>query len=198
MIWATVSSWSCFCWRYRASPSLAAKNIISLISVLTIRWCPCVESSLVSSGLLNSWLVMEPGEKCTIGYWWSYPSPIKCQFSGYILEMLLLHPPHGLWWCSAASASQADLLLLLASLTPLLGQPDCLVPFSAESGPGRSLELQLDTLSLSLWHVADDPHIYDLCPWAYAPLCSSPPISHRLLYLKVMYSFGVCFRCIIL
>ena len=47
MIWATVSSRSCFCWLYRASPSLAAKNIINLISVLTICWCPCVESSLV-------------------------------------------------------------------------------------------------------------------------------------------------------
>ena len=31
MIWATVSSQSCFCWLYRASPSLAAKNIINLI-----------------------------------------------------------------------------------------------------------------------------------------------------------------------
>ena len=70
MIWATVSSQSCFCWLYRNSPSLAAKNIINLIlvltiwtlpwsilksdlslinliSVLTIWWCPCVESSLV-------------------------------------------------------------------------------------------------------------------------------------------------------
>ena len=47
MIWATVSSWSCFCWLYRASPSLAAKNIINLISVLTIWWGPRVESSLV-------------------------------------------------------------------------------------------------------------------------------------------------------
>ena len=47
MIWATVSSRSCFCWLYRASPSLAAKDIINLISVLTIWWCPCVESSLV-------------------------------------------------------------------------------------------------------------------------------------------------------
>ena len=28
MIWATVSSQPCFCWLYRASPSLAAKNII--------------------------------------------------------------------------------------------------------------------------------------------------------------------------
>ena len=47
IIWAKVSSWSCFCWLYRASPSLAAKNIINLISVLTIWWCPCVQSSLV-------------------------------------------------------------------------------------------------------------------------------------------------------
>ena len=47
MIWATVSSQSCFCWLYRASPSLAAKYIIILISVLTIWWCPCVEFSCV-------------------------------------------------------------------------------------------------------------------------------------------------------
>ena len=46
MIWVTVSSQSCFCWLYRASPALASKNIINLISVLTIWWCPCVESSL--------------------------------------------------------------------------------------------------------------------------------------------------------
>ena len=45
MVWATVSSWSCFCWLYRAYPALAAKNIINLISVLTIWWCPCVEPS---------------------------------------------------------------------------------------------------------------------------------------------------------
>ena len=37
----------CFCWLYRASPSLAAKNIIDLISVLTIWWCPCVQLSFV-------------------------------------------------------------------------------------------------------------------------------------------------------
>ena len=47
MIWATVSSRSCFCWLCRASPFLAAKNIINLISVLTIWWCPCVALSLV-------------------------------------------------------------------------------------------------------------------------------------------------------
>ena len=46
MIWATLSSRSCFCWLYRASASLAAKNIIDLILVLTVWWWPCVESSL--------------------------------------------------------------------------------------------------------------------------------------------------------
>ena len=45
MIWATVSFQSCFCWLYRVSPSLAAKNIIIVILVLTICWCPCIESS---------------------------------------------------------------------------------------------------------------------------------------------------------
>ena len=47
MIWASVSFRSCFCRLYRASPSLATKNVISLILVLTIWWCPCVKSSLV-------------------------------------------------------------------------------------------------------------------------------------------------------
>ena len=47
MIWVTVSSRSCFCLLYRASPSSVAKNIMKLILVLTIWWCPCVESSPV-------------------------------------------------------------------------------------------------------------------------------------------------------
>ena len=42
-----LSDWSDLIWSDRASPSLAAKNIINLISVLTIWWCPCRESSLV-------------------------------------------------------------------------------------------------------------------------------------------------------
>ena len=61
MIWATVSSQSCFCWMYRASPSLAAKNIINLISVLIIWWCPCVESSLV---------LLEEGVAMTSAFSW--------------------------------------------------------------------------------------------------------------------------------
>ena len=47
MIWATIGYQSCFCRLYRAYPSLTAKNIINLISILTIWWCPCVESSIV-------------------------------------------------------------------------------------------------------------------------------------------------------
>ena len=42
MIWATVSTRAWFCWLYRASPSLTAKNIINLILVLTTWWCWCV------------------------------------------------------------------------------------------------------------------------------------------------------------
>ena len=71
MIWATVSSWSCFCWLYRASPSLAAKNIINLILVLTIRWCPCVESSLV---------LLEENVCCD-----------QCSFLAKLLAFALLH-----------------------------------------------------------------------------------------------------------
>ena len=51
MVWATVSSWSCFCWLYRASPSLAAKNIINLILVLTIIEF-CQENALVITNTL--------------------------------------------------------------------------------------------------------------------------------------------------
>ena len=75
------SSWSepgnspsCFCWLYRASPYLAAKNIINLISVLTIWWCPCVEYSLVlleesvyynQSVLLSNSVSLWPALLCT-------------------------------------------------------------------------------------------------------------------------------------
>ena len=60
MIWATVSSQSCFCWLYRTSPSLIAKNIINLILLLTIWWYPCVESSLVllEEGVCYDWCVL--------------------------------------------------------------------------------------------------------------------------------------------
>ena len=95
MIWATVSSWSRFCWMYRVSPSLAAKNIISLILVLTIWWCSCVErgcllwpvrslgKTLLASALLHSVL---QGKICLV-----LPN---CQV---FLDILCLHS-NPLWW----------------------------------------------------------------------------------------------------
>ena len=94
MIWATVSSWSCFCWLYRASPSLAAKNIINLILVLTIWWCPCIESSQVPSFEFSSvqslrcvWLFVTP---CTAA----------CQTSLSITNSRSPPKPMSIeWWC---------------------------------------------------------------------------------------------------
>ena len=42
--WTRLSDWTEL---NSASSSLAAKNIINLISVLAVWWCPCVESSVV-------------------------------------------------------------------------------------------------------------------------------------------------------
>ena len=67
MSWATVSSWSCFCWLYRASPSLATKNIIGLILVFTIWWCPCVELSCVVGRECLLWPVHSLGK--TVSLW---------------------------------------------------------------------------------------------------------------------------------
>ena len=51
----------------RASPSLAAKDIINLISMLIIWRCPCVESSLV---LLEEGVTFTSGYFCCIiGEW---------------------------------------------------------------------------------------------------------------------------------
>ena len=46
MIWATVSSWSCFCWVYRATPFLSTKNIINLI-------CISIIDSYVAISMIN-------------------------------------------------------------------------------------------------------------------------------------------------
>ena len=95
MIWATGSSQSCFCWLYRAAPSLAAKNIINLISVLTIWWCPCVESSLV---------LLEEGvchDQCV-----QFCQPLSC-FILYSKAKLAFTP--GVFWLPAF-ASQSLLL----------------------------------------------------------------------------------------
>ena len=62
MIWATVISWSCFCWLYSASPSLMAKNIFNLILVLTTWWCPCRVISCVVGRACLLWPVHSLGK----------------------------------------------------------------------------------------------------------------------------------------
>ena len=53
MIWARVSSWSCFCWLYRVSPPSAAKNIVNLILVMTMVMPMCrAFSCVVGKGCL--------------------------------------------------------------------------------------------------------------------------------------------------
>ena len=98
MIWATVSSQSYFCWLYRASPSLAAKNIINLISVLTISWRPHVVFSHVV------------GRECLLGPVHSLDKTLLifvllhfvlqgqiCLLLQVSLDLLLLHSSP-LWW----------------------------------------------------------------------------------------------------
>ena len=67
-VWASSGSWW---WTglYRASPSLAEKNIINLISLLTIWWCPCVESSLV---------LLEEGFAMTSPFSWQNSISLSC------------------------------------------------------------------------------------------------------------------------
>ena len=98
MIWATVCSLSCFCWLYRASLSLAAKNVINLISVITIWWYPCVESSLVLLKGCLLWPVHSLG-KTLLAFALLHsvlPGQI-CLLLQVFLDFLLLHPSP-LWW----------------------------------------------------------------------------------------------------
>ena len=114
MIWATVSSWSCFCWLYRTSPSLAAKNIINLILVLTNWWCPCAEYFLVlveEGACYDQWVPLQnsislcPASFCTprpslpvtpsISWLptFAFQSPImkKTSFLGVLESLVSLH-----------------------------------------------------------------------------------------------------------
>ena len=98
MIWATVSFWSCFCWLYRTSPSLATKNIINLISVLTIWWCPCVESSpvLLEEGVCYDKCVLLVKLVAFILLHFVFQGQI-CLLLQVFLDFLLLHSSP-LWW----------------------------------------------------------------------------------------------------
>ena len=109
MVWATVSSWSCFCWLYTASSSLAAKNMINLISVLTIWWCPCIESSLV---------LLEEG----ICYEVQFQTPPKHSFTHRRMMTSFSSS------CSLGSLDSAIILLLLSHFSPVR---HCATPWMA-------------------------------------------------------------------
>ena len=97
MIWATVSSWS-FCWLYRASPSLAAKNIISLILVLTIWWCPYVAIACVVGRGCLLWPVRSLGKTLlSFALLHFVLQGQTCLFLQVSLHFLLLHS-NSLWW----------------------------------------------------------------------------------------------------
>ena len=111
MIWATVSSRSYFCWLYKAFPSLAAKNIINLISTLTIWWCSCVESSLV---LLEEGVCYDP---CVLLAKLCWPLPCfilysKAKFACYSRCFLTSY------FCIPVPYNEKDIFLGVSSRRP--------------------------------------------------------------------------------
>ena len=115
MIWATGNFRSCFCWLYRASPSLVTKNTVNLISVSTIWWYPCVEWALV---LLKEGVCYDPSafswqsslSLCSDSFCTLRPNLPVTPGS---LDFLLLHSSP-LWW-----KGQLFLVLVLAGLVGL-------------------------------------------------------------------------------
>ena len=99
MIWATVSSWSCFCWLYRASPSLAAKNIINLIFIFMIWWSPRVVSSLMllEEGVSNDQGILLAKLLLAFVVLHFVIQSQTCLLLQVSLEFLLLHS-NPLWW----------------------------------------------------------------------------------------------------
>ena len=142
MIWATVGFQSCFCWLFRASPSLAAKNIINLISVLTIWWCPCVVLSCVFGRGCLLWPVRSLG-KTLLGFALLY-SGSKVRFACYSRCLLseIAQSCMTLWsrelWptrLSIHSISQARVLEWIAISSS-----------SGSSWPGDQTQVSLDFL----------------------------------------------------
>ena len=93
MFWATVCSRSCFCWLYRASPSLAANNIIKIdFSVYHLVMSVCrVLSCLVGRGC-SLWPVRSPGRTLlAFALLHSVLQGQICLLLQVFLDFLLLH-----------------------------------------------------------------------------------------------------------
>ena len=73
MIWATASFWSCFCWLYKASPSLAAKNISPLRRLLRVPW---------TARRSNQWILKEISPEYSLE---GLMLKLKLQYFGHLM-----------------------------------------------------------------------------------------------------------------
>ena len=89
---------SCFYWLYTASPSLATKNVINLISVLAIWWCPCIKlPGLLKKGILL-WPMHYLGRiQLAFALIHFVLQGQTCLLLHVSLDVLLLHPNFQ-WW----------------------------------------------------------------------------------------------------
>ena len=148
MIWATVSSQSCSCWLCRASLSLAAKNIIHLILMLVIWWCPCgVFSCVVGRGCLL-WPVRSLGK--TLLAFASYP-PIKKRIGCLILESTGL----GWLWALAQGSNDVTGCHLTLSSSQVYS---ILVPFSGRLFFSIGINRFIDSHPISLGNSTRKSH----------------------------------------
>ena len=68
MIWAIVSSWSCFHLLNRASPIFGCKEYNQFDFSIDLWWCPCVESSLVFFEVVFALSLMDREAWCAVIY----------------------------------------------------------------------------------------------------------------------------------
>ena len=140
MIWATVSSGSCFYWLYAAFPSSTTKNVTNLISVLTIWWCPYVKSSLVlltkvfAMTSAFSWqnsVSLCPASFCTPRS--NLPVTLCISWLPTFASQSPMMSRTSFFWCSKRS-SEKD----MATHSSI---PACKVPWTAEPGRLQSMGL---------------------------------------------------------
>ena len=112
MIWATVSSRSCFSWLYTASPSSATKNIINLIFIFMIWWSPRVVSSLMllEEGVSNDQGILLAKLLLAFVVLHFVIQSQTCLLLQVSLEFLFLHF-NPLWWIGLVGLHRIDQLL---------------------------------------------------------------------------------------
>ena len=98
MIWATVSSQSCFCYLCRASPSSATKNIINLIfSIDHLVMSMCTVISCIIGRVCLLWPVCSLGKTVSLCLLQFVLQGQTCLLPQVSLDFLLLRSSP-LWW----------------------------------------------------------------------------------------------------